>query len=386
MNLKNKLLEGRKAFGMSADQQQAIGHLSKGCNFVWQGESDPIKIAVIISWVLLELQNENLTIIIVLCCQIHFVFWCLCHSIDPLQIDVFPETWPERGDVKDLTKHSEPIAVKGPDHELTFKGIKKHQIINIDGDGQPKIDALKELLRRSGKVTTVVFVNQSETIRPLIVAMQYLSDDGWKVFSINKKIAKKARNNKITQQELYRSDLPCLIIALEEWAHLFDLQQIRLVVNYDMTRGYPVHYLRRMGRFREVDAIYFVTGKDWSPLVEIQDEYKVHFEVTFPYGPAGFCLREEQQVAKDFNGEFPRAAQDTRHFALDCARRGWKLCIFLEGVMEVIIQTKSVIFVNTREKVNILLEKVVVCSLLVTFILSPRGMCPGYLTMICLQQ
>ncbi|PIA29832.1 hypothetical protein AQUCO_05800124v1 [Aquilegia coerulea] len=251
-------------------------------------------------------------------------------------------------DTKDLTKYPEAITMKKPD-ELSFKGIKKHQVISVVGDGKHKIVALKELLlRRSRKVKTVVIVNYPITVRTLIAELRDLSDDGWKVFLPNKK------NRNKTKQELSQSDHPLVHIIRCEQARRFDFQQVRLVVNYDMALGSTDHYLHRMGRCREVDAIYFVTGEDWFMLVEIQNKCKVNFEVTSLYGPAGFCLREEQQVAKHLN--FPHTSQDIRHFAFDCTGRGWKVTGFLEDIMEEIIQTKSVVFVNALEQVSFLYE------------------------------
>ncbi|PIA29656.1 hypothetical protein AQUCO_05800043v1 [Aquilegia coerulea] len=334
MNLKNKFLAYR------SDQHNAILHLSKGCNFVWQGESDPIKTAAIGLGILQQLDctEENLTITILLYYLIDFIFWCLRHSKDPLQIDVPSETWPEREDVvKDLTKYPEAITVKEPD-ELSFKGIKKHQVISVVGGGKPKIAALKELLlRRSRKVKTVVIVDDSRTICTLIAELRHLSDDGLEVFLPNKKMNKENRTK--SKQELSQSSDRSLVhIILSNQARRFDFQQVRLVVNYDMPIGFPQCYLRRMGLCRDVDAVNFVTGEDWFMLVDIQNEFKVNFEITSLYGPAGFCLREEQELAKNLN--FPQAAQDIRHFACDCTDHGWKLTGFLEGIMAKLIKQR----------------------------------------------
>ncbi|PIA30074.1 hypothetical protein AQUCO_05700052v1 [Aquilegia coerulea] len=107
-----------------------------------------------------------------------------------------------------------------------------------------------------------------------------------------------------------------------------DFQNVHFVVNYDLPthRGMQDKYLHRMGRFRGVNAINFVTPIDWTMLFEIQNLYN---GVVFEVHP---LLKTSETI----NG--------IRQFLL-CGDRHTKVDNFLIDVRELILKTKSVLFV-----------------------------------------
>src|ERR1700741_81355 len=79
----------------------------------------------------------------------------------------------------------------------------------------------------------------------------------------------------------FRSGSTRVLITTDVWARGIDVQQVSLVINYDLplNRENYIHRIGRSGRFgRKGVAINFVTNEDVSVLRDIEQYYATQIE------------------------------------------------------------------------------------------------------------
>ncbi|KAB8606266.1 hypothetical protein FH972_025895 [Carpinus fangiana] len=126
----------------------------------------------------------------------------------------------------------------------------------------------------------------------------------------------------------FRSGSSRVLIATDLLARGIDVQQVSLVINYDLpaNRENYIHRIGRGGRFgRKGVAINFVTADDVRMMREIEQFYSTQIE-EMPMNVAGmYCPSRFANVADHMLIFFPRPHLDDRH------ERYWTTTLYVSG-------------------------------------------------------
>lgn len=134
-----------------------------------------------------------------------------------------------------------PVKILIKKEKITLKGIKQTYVkINHQDD---KIEFLKDMLKTLPIQQFIVYVNSKKNAEKL---KEYLEKENYAVMTIN------SSNSKIERAEIIRNfkkgGAKCLI-STDLLARGIDIQQLSLVINYDLPRADNIQaYIHRIGR------------------------------------------------------------------------------------------------------------------------------------------
>lgn len=202
--------------------------------------------------------------------QIHDVFRLLSENI---QVILLSATMP--ADVLDVTKcfMRDPIRILVKKEELTLEGIKQFYV-NCDKEDY-KFDTLCDLYETLTITQAVIFCNTRRKV-------DYLTDQ-----MTGRDFTVSALHGDMTQQErdvimrAFRSGSSRVLITTDLLARGIDVQQVSLVINFDLptNRENYIHRIGRGGRFgRKGVAINFITEDDKRTLKDIETFYNTQIE------------------------------------------------------------------------------------------------------------
>jgi len=202
--------------------------------------------------------------------QIYDVFRRLPSSI---QVILLSATMPE--DVLEVTKRfmREPINILVKKEELTLEGIKQFHI-NVEKE-EWKLETLTDLYETMTITQAVIFLN---TRRKVDWLKEKLHEKDFTVSSMHGDMDQNERD--IIMKE-FRSGSSRVLITTDLLARGIDVQQVSLVINYDLpnNRENYIHRIGRGGRFgRKGVAINFVTQEDVRVLKDIEQFYNTSIE------------------------------------------------------------------------------------------------------------
>jgi translation initiation factor 4A len=153
------------------------------------------------------------------------------------------------------------------DDELTLDGIIQYYI-NIDE--QYKLDALIDLYKFVSIGQAIVYCNKKNKADELKYC---LMDKNFAVSTLHGDMMQKEREEIMAE---FRSGRTRILITTDILSRGIDIQQVSLVINFDMPK-YPQTYIHRIGRSgrfgRKGSAINFVTKKERNILIFIQKMY-----------------------------------------------------------------------------------------------------------------
>mmetsp|Transcript_22618 Transcript_22618/g.64184 ORF Transcript_22618/g.64184 Transcript_22618/m.64184 type:complete len:389 (-) Transcript_22618:159-1325(-) len=199
--------------------------------------------------------------------QIYDFFNCLPHNV---QVCLFSATvTPE---ILDLTtkfiRDPVPIFVKD---ELTLEGIRQFYVA-IDKE-EWKLDTLCDLCETLTITQAIIYCNDKRKV-------DFLADQLQKrditISTINADLDQKER----VMRE-FRSGSSCVLISTDLLARGIEVQQVSLVINYDLPQNMEnyLHRIGRSGRFgRKGVAINFVTNSDVRSMKDIERYYHTQIE------------------------------------------------------------------------------------------------------------
>ena len=175
----------------------------------------------------------------------------------------------------------DPVNIEVKAEQLTLEGIKQY-FISIDNDSH-KFHCLKQLVGIMNINSCIIYCNTVVRVEELTQAMKA---DGFAVGCIHRNMDKAQRNEII---EAFRKGETRFLISTNITARGLDVQQVSLVINFDLDR--EVHtYLHRIGRSgrwgRKGNAINFVTHRDFYNLRNIETYYQTQI-VPLPDGWCG---------------------------------------------------------------------------------------------------
>jgi len=207
--------------------------------------------------------------------QIYDVFQAMDYEV---QVILLSATMPQ--DVFEVTTKfmRDPIKILVKKEELTLEGIKQF-FVNVIHE-KNKLTTLIDLYNCLTITQAVIFCNTRKRVHWLA---QQLKDNDFTVSSMHGDMDQKTRE-KIMQE--FRSGSSRVLITTDLLARGIDVQQVSLVINFDLPINYEnyIHRIGRSGRFgRKGNAINFVTNEDISHLKGIEDFYNTSIRELLDY-------------------------------------------------------------------------------------------------------
>ena len=189
------------------------------------------------------------------------------------QVVVVSATLPQ--EVLDMTKlfMNEPVRVLVKRDELTLEGIKQF-FVAVDRE-EWKFDTLVDLYDTLTITQAVVFCNTRKKVDWLAGKMR---ENNFTVSAMHGEMPQKERD---AIMEEFRSGSSRVLIATDIWGRGIDVQQVSLVINYDLpnTRELYIHRIGRSGRFgRKGVAINLVKNDDVKHLRDIEQFYSTQID------------------------------------------------------------------------------------------------------------
>ncbi|KAJ7228453.1 P-loop containing nucleoside triphosphate hydrolase protein [Mycena pura] len=173
-------------------------------------------------------------------------------------------------DVLEMTTKfmTDPIRILVKRDELTLEGIKQFFVAVEKEDW--KFDTLCDLYDTLTITQAVIFCNTRRKVDWLTEKMRA---SNFTVSSMHGEMAQKERDAIMAE---FRGGTSRVLITTDVWARGIDVQQVSLVINYDLpaNRENYIHRIGRSGRFgRKGVAINFVTIDDVRILRDIGEQF-----------------------------------------------------------------------------------------------------------------
>mmetsp|Transcript_19940 Transcript_19940/g.18112 ORF Transcript_19940/g.18112 Transcript_19940/m.18112 type:complete len:410 (+) Transcript_19940:83-1312(+) len=163
---------------------------------------------------------------------------------------------------------NEPIKILVKRDELTLEGIKQF-FVAVERE-EWKFDTLCDLYDTLTITQAVIFCNTRKKVDWLATKMR---EANFTVSAMHGDMPQKERD---TIMEEFRSGGSRVLIATDVWGRGLDVQQVSLVINYDLpnNRELYIHRIGRSGRFgRKGVAINFITEGDIRYMRDIEQFY-----------------------------------------------------------------------------------------------------------------
>lgn len=202
--------------------------------------------------------------------QIYDVFQ---HLPSTIQVILLSATMPV--DVLDVTKRfmRDPIRILVKKEELTLEGIKQFYVM-VERE-EWKLDTLCDLYETLTITQAVIFCNTRRKVDWLTEKM------GLRDFTVSHMHGDMDQRERDLIMREFRSGSSRVLITTDLLARGIDVQQVSLVINYDLptNRENYIHRIGRGGRFgRKGVAINFVTQEDVRTLKDIEQFYNTQIE------------------------------------------------------------------------------------------------------------
>ncbi len=164
----------------------------------------------------------------------------------------------------------EPVLILKETSKLSLEGIKQYYI-DVEED-KYKLDTIKDLYDSMPVSQSIMFCNDNKIIEDLT---QNLKNYKFSVDFIHGELDQHERN-KIIQK--FRNSEIRLLISSDLLSRGIDVQQVFLVINYDLPKMIEnyIHRIGRSGRYgRKGVTINLITKSDKNFLYKIQNYYKI---------------------------------------------------------------------------------------------------------------
>jgi translation initiation factor 4A len=202
--------------------------------------------------------------------QVYQIFKCLPASV---QVCLFSATMPPA--ILDMTKKfmRDPVRILVKKDELTLEGIRQFYVA-VEKE-EYKLEILCDLYESLTITQSIIYCN---TRRKVDFLERQMTDHDFTVSVIHADLDQEARSLVMWQ---FRSGSFRVLISTDLLARGIDVQQVSLVINYDLPHKVE-NYLHRIGRSgrcgRKGMAINFVTERDVRSMREIERHYETQIE------------------------------------------------------------------------------------------------------------
>lgn len=166
-----------------------------------------------------------------------------------------------------------PIKILVQNEELTLEGIRQF-FISIDKEAW-KLETLIDIYNKLSISQSIIYCNTKRTADWLV---SQLTDREYAVQCIHSNMSSEERKDVMKQ---FREGNLRVIIATDIISRGIDVQQVSIVINYDIPalKDVYIHRIGRSGRFgRKGVAINFVTQDDINKMRTIQTYYQTSIE------------------------------------------------------------------------------------------------------------
>lgn len=189
------------------------------------------------------------------------------------QIVLFSATMPV--EMLDMTKKfmNNPVRVLVPKDELTLDGIKQYYV-SVSKDEQ-KFNIICSMFDTISVTQCIIYCNRSSKVEMLT---RELTDRDFCVSCLYGQMEQEERNKIL---DSFRSGTTRILITTDVLARGIDVQQVSLVINFDLPyeKETYIHRIGRSGRFgRKGVAINMVTPYDHGQLKEIIEYYNTQID------------------------------------------------------------------------------------------------------------
>jgi ATP-dependent RNA helicase len=189
------------------------------------------------------------------------------------QVVIISATLPQ--EVLDMTKKfmNEPVKILVKRDELTLEGIKQF-FVAVERE-EWKFDTLCDLYDTLTITQAVIFCNTKKKVDWLASKMREAN------FTVSAMHGEMPQRERDAIMEEFRSGGSRVLIATDVWGRGLDVQQVSLVINYDLpnNRELYIHRIGRSGRFgRKGVAINFVKEDDIRILRDIEQYYSTQID------------------------------------------------------------------------------------------------------------
>lgn len=168
---------------------------------------------------------------------------------------------------------NKPVRILVKRDELTLEGIKQF-FVAVEKE-EWKFDTLCDLYDTLTITQAVIFCNTKRKVDWLTDKMR---QNNFTVSAMHGDMPQKERD---AIMEEFRSGTSRVLITTDVWARGLDVQQVSLVINYDLpnNRELYIHRIGRSGRFgRKGVAINFVRSDDIRILRDIEQYYSTQID------------------------------------------------------------------------------------------------------------
>jgi translation initiation factor 4A len=195
------------------------------------------------------------------------------HVPNETQVALFSATMPV--EVLGLTQKfmQKPIRILVKQEELTLEGIRQFYVC-VDKRPQ-KIDVIFDLFGVISVTQCIIYANTKRMAEDL---HHYLTEEQFSVGIITGNMEQEDRNRVMKD---FRQGQTRVLIATDMLARGIDVQQVSLVVNFDLPREKEtyIHRIGRSGRFgRKGTAINLVTADEYQYIKELEAFYATQIE------------------------------------------------------------------------------------------------------------
>lgn len=202
--------------------------------------------------------------------QIYDIFQFLPEKV---QVCLFSATMP--GEILDISEKfmRDPIQILVKKDELTLEGIKQFYI-HVEKEDW-KFDTLCDLYETLTITQAIIYCNFKRKVDMLTDKMAQRD------FTVSSMHGDMTGNERDLIMKEFRSGSSRVLITTDLLARGIDVQQVSLVINYDLPKNREsyIHRIGRSGRFgRKGVAINFVTDDDIRAMRELEAFYNTQIE------------------------------------------------------------------------------------------------------------
>ena len=189
------------------------------------------------------------------------------------QIALFSATLPQN--IIQMTSNfmHKPVKIIVKKENLTLEGIEQYYVA-VEDDNQ-KYNTLKDIYEVISLSQCIIYANSINRVEDLYQGMK---EDGFPVCCIHSGMSKDSRLRAITE---FKSGMARVLISSNVTARGIDVQQVSVVINFDIPRDVStyIHRIGRSGRWgRKGTGINFVSRRDIDKLKEIEQFYCTQIE------------------------------------------------------------------------------------------------------------
>ncbi len=185
------------------------------------------------------------------------------------QLCLFSATIPKELFILTDKMLNNPLKILVKDDELSLKGIQQYKVYLGNSD-EFKYETLCDLYNRISIGQAMIYCNKRYMVDDLT---NRLRDDNFSVSQIHGEMQQKERQSVMKQ---FRAGTTRILISTDVLARGIDVQQVSLVINYDIPKD-PDTYIHRIGRSgrwgRKGIGINFVTKRDFRYIKAIEQHY-----------------------------------------------------------------------------------------------------------------